>query len=113
MRKLQAGEPLKILAWGDSVTTYNRWQKLFVARLRPSFRRKSNWSPRPGADYTASYLAEPPGTEHNYQEKVLDRKPDLIVSEFVNDAGLEPAQVEERYGRLLADFQASGPSGSS
>ena len=35
-------------------------------------------------------------------------KPDLIVSEFVNDAGLTPAQVEERYGRLLADFRRIG-----
>ncbi len=57
---------------------------------------------------TASYLAEPPGSEYNYKEKVLDRKPDLIVSEFVNDAGLNPEQVEERYGRLLADFQSIG-----
>ena len=37
--------------------------------------------------------------------KVLDRRPHLVVSEFVNDAGLSPEQVEERYGRLLADFR--------
>jgi hypothetical protein len=35
-------------------------------------------------------------------------KPDLIISEFVNDAGLKPAQVEERYSKLLADFQGIG-----
>jgi hypothetical protein len=35
-------------------------------------------------------------------------KPDLIVSEFVNDAGLNPQQVEERYSQLLADFKAIG-----
>ena len=40
--------------------------------------------------------------------KVLAPKPDLIISEFVNDAGLTPAQVDERYGRLLADFQSIG-----
>ena len=34
--------------------------------------------------------------------------PDLIVSEFVNDARLDPQQVEERYAKLLADFQAIG-----
>lgn len=39
---------------------------------------------------------------------MLGAKPDLIVSEFVNDASLKPAQVEERYAKLLADFQGIG-----
>ena len=61
-----------------------------------------------GGRNTGSYLAEPPGSPHNYREKVLGAKPDLIVSEFVNDAGLSPQQVEERYSALLADFQSIG-----
>ena len=61
-----------------------------------------------GGRSTASYLNEPPGSEHHYQEKVLATRPDLIVSEFVNDAGLNPDQVEERYGKLLHDFQEIG-----
>jgi hypothetical protein len=35
-------------------------------------------------------------------------KPDLIISEFVNDAGLTPEQVEERYSGLLRDFREIG-----
>ena len=31
--KLKSGKPLTILAWGDSVTTYNRWQTMFVERF--------------------------------------------------------------------------------
>lgn len=118
MRKLQNGEPLRLLAWGDSVTvgTYvpdparERWQEQFVARLRERFPKAKielvteAW----GGRNTGSYLGEPPGSEHNYREKVLGAKPDLIVSEFVNDAGLNPAQVAERYGRLLADFKGIG-----
>ena len=118
MSKLQSGERLRILAWGDSVTvgTYvpdwqrNRWQEQFVARLKARFPQANiellteAW----GGRNTSSYLAEPPGSEHNYQEKVLAVKPDLIVSEFVNDAGLTPPQVSERYGKLLADFQGIG-----
>jgi lysophospholipase L1-like esterase len=115
MKKLQSGEPLRLLAWGDSVTVgmyvpdweHNRWQEQLVARLRERF-PKANielvteaW----GGRNTTSYLGEPPGSPHNYREKVLDAKPDLIVSEFVNDAGFNPQQVEERYGMLLADFQ--------
>lgn len=118
LRKLQNGEPLRLLAWGDSVTVgtfvpdpdRNRWQAQFVARLQQRFPRAKieliteAW----GGRNTGTYLAEPPGSLHNYREKVLDAKPGLIVSEFVNDSGLSPAQVEERYGKLLADFQGIG-----
>ena len=61
-----------------------------------------------GGRNTGSYLAEPAGSPHNYRETVLAGKPDLIVSEFVNDASLKTAQGEERYAKLLADFQAIG-----
>jgi len=115
--KLQRGEPLKILAWGDSVTVGTfvgdltlRWQEQFVARLKQRFPQAKielvteAW----GGRNTGSYLAEPPGSVHNYREKVLALRPDLIVSEFVNDAGLNPKQVQERYGKLLADFRGIG-----
>lgn len=118
VKRLNGGQPLRILAWGDSVTDANylpdpgtqRWQEQFLARLRERFPQAhielitQAW----GGRNTGSYLAEPPGSPHNYRETVLAVKPDLIVSEFVNDASLKPAQVEERYGKLLADFQAIG-----
>ncbi|UUO08309.1 GDSL-type esterase/lipase family protein [Blastopirellula sp. J2-11] len=118
MAKLRSGEPLRILAWGDSVTEgaylahpeREHWQQQFVARLRQRFPQAKielvteAW----GGRTTGSYLAVPPGEPHNYQETVLDAKPDLVISEFVNDAGLSPAAVEDRYGKLLADFQAIG-----
>ncbi len=110
LNKLQSGEPLKILAWGDSVTTFHRYQTMFVERLTARYPHAKielvteAW----GGRNTGSYLSEPPASEHNYQEKVLDRKPDLIVSEFVNDSGLSVTQVEERYGKILADFHKIG-----
>lgn len=110
MKKLRSGEPLRILAWGDSVTTFKRWQTQFVERLKAKYPGAKielvteAW----GGRNTGSYLAEPAGSIHNYKEKVLACKPDLIVMEFVNDAGLKPAQVEERYSKLLADFQGIG-----
>lgn len=118
LKKLRSGEPLRILAWGDSVTvgTYvpnpakERWQEQFVTRLRERFPQAKieliteAW----GGRNTFSYLNEPPGSLHNYREKVLGAKPDLVVSEFVNDAGLSPAGVEERYTKLLADFTGIG-----
>lgn len=118
LKRLRSGESLRILAWGDSVTvgTYvpdwqrNRWQEQFVARLKERFPKAKielvteAW----GGRNTGSYLAQPPGAEHNYKEKVLGAKPDLVVSEFVNDAGLNPEQVEKQYSKFLADFQAIG-----
>jgi lysophospholipase L1-like esterase len=118
MQKLRSGQPLRILAWGDSVTVgtfvpdweHQRWQDQFVTRLRARFPKAQieliteAW----GGRNTGSYLAEPSGSEHNYAEKVLAQKPDLIVSEFVNDAGLNEEQVEQQYGKLLADFKAIG-----
>jgi hypothetical protein len=118
MAKLQSGEPLRILAWGDSVTVgtfvpdpdRERWQMQFLARLQERFPKAKiemlteAW----GGRNTSSYLNEKPGSPKNYQEKVLDLKPDLIVSEFVNDAGLNEQQVAERYGKLLTDFQGIG-----
>lgn len=118
LAKLRSGEPVRILAWGDSVTDggyvpepgRNRWQEQFVARLHERFpaARIELITEAWGGRNTASYLAEPPGSAHNYKEKVLERKPDLIVSEFVNDAGLNPQQVAERYGALLNDFRGIG-----
>lgn len=118
INRLNAGQPLKILAWGDSVTDgaylpdkqTQRWQEQFATRLRAQFPKAKiemhtqAW----GGRNTGSYLAEPPGSPHNYQETVLALKPDLIISEFVNDAGLKPEQVEERYSKLQKDFQSIG-----
>jgi hypothetical protein len=117
LAKLRSGEKLRVLAWGDSVTGAgylphpdDRWQVQFVTRLKARFPKADiellhlGW----GGRNTHSFLAEPPGSEFNYQEKVLGARADLIVSEFVNDAWLNPAQTKELYGKLLADFQACG-----
>ncbi|MEZ5277898.1 MAG: SGNH/GDSL hydrolase family protein [Opitutaceae bacterium] len=118
LAKLQAGGDIRILAWGDSVTDAGylghpeteRWQVQFVDRLRRIYPRAriSLTSAAWGGRTTVSFLEEPPGSEHNYQETVLAVRPDLVVSEFVNDAGLDPAGLDERYGRILDDFRGIG-----
>jgi len=118
MKTLKEGGSLKVLAWGDSVTDggflpekdKNRWQAQFVSRLQEKYPNAKielvteAW----GGHNTTQYLAEPPGSVHNYKEKVLDVKPDLVVIEFVNDAWMNTAQVEERYSKLMADFKGIG-----
>lgn len=118
LAKLRAGGTVRILAWGDSVTDggylpdreRDRWQEQFARRLRERFPQAKielateAW---PGRN-TASYRAEPPGSPHNYKEKVLDARPDLIVSEFVNDAGLDEEGVRRHYGRIRDEFRQIG-----
>jgi hypothetical protein len=116
LTKSGAGK-LRILAWGDSVTAggqvsdkAHQYQEQFVARLRRRFPAADielmtvAW----GGRNTASFLAEPPGSPYNFQEKVLDARPDLIVMEFVNDSGLTSEQIEERYGGLRTRFREIG-----
>lgn len=117
VKKIRDTGKLRILAWGDSVTDGSylanpgqRWQEQFVSRLRSMFPDANielvteAW----GGRNTSSYLNEPPGSVHNYEEKVLAVKPDVVISEFVNDAGSKPAVIEERYTKLLKDFQNIG-----
>jgi lysophospholipase L1-like esterase len=116
MQKLHAGQKVRILAWGDSVTdavylpNSERWQGQFVARLRTKFPNAEiellteAW----GGRNTDTYRNEPPGSPKNYAEKVLALKPDLIVSEFVNDAGMHGDYLNKRYSEILADFKEIG-----
>ena len=114
--KLTKGEEVKILAWGDSVTACGflpdnqRWQVKFVDRLEKMFPKAKitllteAW----GGRSSDSYRNEPLGSPKNYQEKVLALKPDLIVSEFVNDAYMNEETVQKRYGEMKSDFDAIG-----
>lgn len=118
MAKINSGETLRILAWGDSVTDGSylkdpkteRWQEQFVKRLRERFPNAKieltteAW----GGRGSGSYLAEPPGSQYNFKEKVLDSKPDLIIMEFVNDAYLSGDALVKQYSILLESFHKIG-----
>lgn len=116
LAKLSSGAPVKILAWGDSVTEClylpweQKWQEQFAKRLRARFPKASiiMFSEGWGGRTTTAYRNEPPGSPRNYADKVLAMKPDLIVSEFINDASLDEAAVLENYGAILKDFQRIG-----
>ncbi|MDD3155772.1 MAG: SGNH/GDSL hydrolase family protein [Victivallaceae bacterium] len=111
--KLKAGAPVHILAWGDSVTeaTYladkrSRWQEQFLVRLRKRFPKAKitletvAW----GGKNTNTFFETHPG----YEELVLAAKPDLVISEFVNDAGLSSENFRSNYQRIRDDFRGSG-----
>lgn len=115
MKKLRNNETLHILAWGDSVTDggylpdvkNHQWQEQFVKRLRERYpNAKIELTTEAWGGYNSdSYRNEPPGSTKNYKEKVLDRKADLIISEFVNDAWMDVPTVQEKYGKILTEFK--------
>ncbi len=126
MAKLRNGEPLTILAWGDSITaiTYEmpgwktaRWQEQFAAGLRARFPRANirviteAWGGHNSNDFLDPAKNPGPGQPHNYQERVLDVQPDLIVSEWSNDRWMPFSLLtspQSNYYRMLHDFQTIG-----
>ena len=59
-----------------------------------------------GGRNSDTYRNEPAGSPKNYREQVLAVKPDLIISEFVNDSGMNEKRVALRYGEMLNDFRS-------
>ncbi|MFA5203352.1 MAG: SGNH/GDSL hydrolase family protein [Lentisphaeria bacterium] len=118
MAKLRAGQPLKVLTWGDSVTACDfipdesrRWTNIFVEELRRRFPASEitlvnlGW---PGKAVN-TFQCEPPGSAYNYEEKVVHSGADLVTLEFVNDAYLTMAAEFNRiYDRVAIDFKRMG-----
>ena len=116
VKKLKSGKKLRILVWGDSVTECaylpeeDKYQLQFLAMLKKKYpgsdieMRTFGW----GGRNTGSFLAEPPGSPYNYAEQLLAWKPDLVISEFVNDGWMDEAAVYERYGKVRDDLKKIG-----
>lgn len=112
--KIKAGEPVKIVCWGDSVTAggdatcpEKAYTKVFEKLLSEKF---------PELDFTIEVIAEsstnsrqwlypeehPTVKSENWWNRVLDGKPDLVTIEFVNDAYLNEKKLfEETYNEIL------------
>lgn len=118
MQKLRRGEPLRILAWGDSVTEgygairyADRWQEQFVAKLKQRFPQAqielatNGW----GGHNTLSFMAAPEKDKrHHYESAILGVRPDLVISLFVNDSWHGEKEFNSIYPRILNDFRKAG-----
>ena len=115
--KLCSGKSVQIIAWGDSVTAggqasdaAHQYQNQFAALLQKRFPKASiqlttvAW----GGRASESFLNEPKGSAYNFEEKIVQPRPDLIIMEFVNDAYLTPEQIETRYSALKKRFDEIG-----
>lgn len=125
LAKLAAGKPVTIVCWGDSVTAggnaskpETRYVDVFAAGLRSRFPQAKievqnisaggsnsrQWLYPEKFAYKGLKGAANPARFEN----VLNAKPDLVTIEFVNDASLTPALVEETYGEILKRLEPTG-----
>lgn len=118
LRALRDGIPLKVLAFGDSVTAggypslspNGGWQYQFVAKLKqrfPSARIELITTAQGGAN-SAVFTDTVVDGRSRFEREVVDKRADLVVIEFVNDAGLDQAGVDRQYGRMVEALQQAG-----
>ena len=125
LAKLASGQPVTIVCWGDSVTAGGnasrpelRYVDLFAAGLRERFPQSKidvqNVSA--GGSNSRQWLYPEKFPYKNLHgpanparfENVLNAKPDLVTIEFVNDASLNAALVDETYSEILNRLEPTG-----
>jgi lysophospholipase L1-like esterase len=116
LKKLREGEPLKIIAWGDSVTRgldvgEPGYQYIFVEQLKKRFtkaRISLQTAAWPGAT-SKDYMEAPAGGEYDFVRDCLKPKPDLVTIEFVNDASfLNEDVTQTQYAEIIKHFTNIG-----
>ena len=109
-RKLTAGKPFTILFWGDSVTCggdASSQETAFPLGL-------TNWLRCRYPQTPITYVnAGTGGWNSNsklplFQEEVIDKKPDLVVIEFVNDMGFDREMVFKNYTEAVGRIREIG-----
>ncbi len=110
LAKLRAGEPVTIVAWGDSVTyggdasePARRFPDLFARLLGERFPKSKISLVNAGVGGTAT-----PGRLPALQHDVLDHHPDLVTIEFVNDMGREDDVVRANYPSAFKQIRDAG-----
>ncbi|MBQ7258061.1 MAG: hypothetical protein IJS60_10280 [Abditibacteriota bacterium] len=114
--KLVNKKEICILYWGDSVTCggsvtdYDKyvWQNVVSRELEKKypntkFRFETTaW----GGRGVGNFFETPIGQAYNFQEHVLDLKPDLVIMEFVNDTYqfITPDLLVENYNKVRDIF---------
>ncbi len=112
LAKIRSGKPVKIVCWGDSVTTggdasrpETRYTAVFASRLQEEFpgEKIGVQTIAVGGSHSRQWLwpDKYPGRDGCDWQRIVDAKPDLVTIEFVNDASLSPQQVEVVYGEIL------------
>ena len=108
--KLDAGEELTILYWGDSVTCggdASRPEKAFPLGL-------TNWLRVKYPEARIRHINAGTGGWNSqsklplFEEQVIAHKPDLVVIEFVNDMGMSREMIFANYENAVGRIRAIG-----
>jgi lysophospholipase L1-like esterase len=119
LAKLRAGQEVRIVAWGDSVTAGGGvggngdlwYQNVFAKELRERFPQAkitmltAAW----GGRDSATYMASPRGSEKDFVRDVIEPHPDLVTIEFVNDAGLKDQALVDHYNEIMKRLAEATP----
>ena len=118
LAKLRNGDPVTIVAWGDSVThgggvqdDPDKWyQQVFLRQLQERFPNSNitlHSAAWPGAN-SVQYMNAPRNGEYDFQRDVIARRPDLVTVNFVNDGGMHPSQTKQHYNWMLQVLREAG-----
>ena len=118
LAKLRNGEAVTIVAWGDSVSngggvggnTDAWYQNVFHKRLQARFPKADitlHTAAWPGRG-SRNYLESPAGSQYDFERDVIERKPDLVTLEWVNDAYLKDDVLMAHYTMILERLQGGG-----
>ncbi len=108
--KLEQGQRLLIGFWGDSVTCggdasspEKRFADGFVARLREKY-------PKAQIDFFNAGIGGSNTNQRlpNLDQDVLQKRPDLVVIEYVNDMGFTPETMRKHYYQAIDQIRAIG-----
>jgi lysophospholipase L1-like esterase len=109
-RKMLAdGGELKIGFWGDSVTVgvdvdkKDSYVESFIRELKKACSNAKIDHFNAGIDGSSTA-----GRLPKFKEDVLDKKPDLVIIEFVNNMGFSPEKMQEDYKKSLDQIEATG-----
>jgi len=110
LRKLREGGEFTLLFWGDSVTCggdasapERAFPRSFTTWLRDKFPQSHIRYVNAGTGGWNSNSKLP-----LFQEEVLDREPDLVIIEFVNDMGLDRERLFANYDQAVSRIREIG-----
>jgi lysophospholipase L1-like esterase len=110
LAKLQAGKPVTVVTWGDSVTAGGdasrpelRFADQFAIRLRERYPKADVRHVNAGIGATNTVMRMP-----KLQEEVLAHKPDLVTIEFVNDMMLKEEIVRQNWNSAIDQITSAG-----
>jgi len=110
LARLRSGQDVTIVCWGDSVTvggdsssTETSYVGLFESKLKERFGDANLKVINAGIGGSNTRRRFP-----DFQKEVLDYKPDLVTLEFVNDMGMDDAEMSERYPKILKSIRDAG-----